>query len=306
MSKMINYHHVAQMAFNTPLLATHELADSVTAFLRSKIVGEGDGGQISAQPASSIPVGDPEQGDHMVVIPVHGVLVPRRGQITAACEEVMSYELLRSHISAALDDDNVKEIILDIDSGGGTAQAAFECAEFIYQSREIKPIRAIVNFNAFSGAYLIASACTEIIASDTSGVGSIGVYQKRWDYTQALNDEGVKIHTFFRGAKKVHCHPDMEMTEEERASTEESIEKCYMKFVGAVARYRGLSENDVIATEADRFEGEEALSIGLVDRVATPQAAINQIAQSLVSTQQPRRPQSIAIQAAHLKMKSQL
>jgi len=221
---------------------------------------------------------------------------------------------LRAQLTKALNDDSVTEIVLDVNSGGGTAQAAFECAEFIYQARSTKPIRAIVNFNAYSGAYLLASACSEIIVSDTSGVGSVGVYQKRTDVTAWYEENGIKIDTFFRGARKVDFHQDMVMSEDERAAINKSMDTTYTKFVNAVAKYRELTTEQVIATEADTFEGQIAVDLGLADRVATPQDAINQIAQAIVANmpiankkaQTITNNSSIAIQAAHMKMKSQL
>ncbi|NQY63984.1 MAG: S49 family peptidase [Alteromonadaceae bacterium] len=312
MPKIMNLAHIAQMAFNQPLLATAELADTVTSFLKSKILGSTNDLMMNVGKVGVIALGSPEDGENIAVVPVHGILVPRRGNITEACEEVMSYELLRCQMTKALNDDQVSEIVLDIQSGGGTAQAAFECAEFIYQSRTIKPIRAIINFNAYSGAYLLASACTEIIVSDTSGVGSIGVYQKRVDLTKMYEANGIKIETFFRGARKVDFHSDMEMSKEERASIDASMELTYMKFVNAVAKYRNLSVEQVIATEADTFEGQQAVDLGLADRVSTPQDAINEIAQTIIANQAPQTSQitqvtsSIAIQAAHMKMTTQL
>ena len=312
MPKIMNLAHIAQMAFNQPLLATAELADTVTSFLKSKILGSTNDLMMNVGKVGVIALGSPEDGENIAVVPVHGILVPRRGNITEACEEVMSYELLRCQMTKALNDDQVSEIVLDIQSGGGTAQAAFECAEFIYQSRTIKPIRAIINFNAYSGAYLLASACTEIIVSDTSGVGSIGGYQKRVDLTKMYEANGIKIETFFRGARKVDFHSDMEMSKEERASIDASMELTYMKFVNAVAKYRNLSVEQVIATEADTFEGQQAVDLGLADRVSTPQDAINEIAQTIIANQAPQTSQitqvtsSIAIQAAHMKMTTQL
>lgn len=309
-NKFINYSHIAQLAFNVPLLATAQLADTVTAFLQNKISGSAmdqipADQNMAAGNASSISLGAPENGESLIVIPVHGILVPRRFTIEA-CDEMMSYELLRSQLTAAINDDGVTEIVLDINSGGGNAQGAFEIAEYIYQSRDIKPIRCVVNFNAFSGAYLIAAACTEIIVSDTSGVGSIGVYTKRLDLTKFYEDQGVKIHSFYRGARKIDFHPDIEISSEEQEHIEENIESTYQKFVNAVAKYRNLTVEAVIATEADCFEGQKGIDLGLADRMAAPQDAINQITQNIVRNSATSSQQSIAVQAAHLRMKSQL
>ncbi len=308
--KIINYSHIAQMAFNVPLLATAQLADTVTSFLQNKIAGSAidhinSDQEMSAGKASSIKLGNPENGESLTIIPVHGILVPRRFAIEA-CDEMMSYELLRTQLTQALSDDGVTEIILDVNSGGGNAQGAFEIAEFIYQSREIKPIRCVVNFNAFSGAYLIAAACTEIIVSDTSGVGSIGVYTKRLDLTQYYQDQGVKIHSFYRGARKIDFHPDSELSEEERDHIENNIESTYQKFINAVAKYRGMTAEAVIATQADCFEGQQGIELGLADRMAAPQDAINQISQNILANSLSTPQKSISIQAAHMRMRSQL
>ncbi|MBB1291035.1 MULTISPECIES: S49 family peptidase [unclassified Pseudoalteromonas] len=308
----INYPRIAEMAFNTPLLCTAHLSNIIESFIAPRLLGHINAqsnnavlsdAQISAKESMPIPLGDPEKGDRIVVLPVHGILIPRRGSITDSCEEVMSYELLRTQMQKALNDDSVLEIVLDINSGGGTAQAAFECAEFIYQARSIKPIRAIINFNAYSGAYLIAAACTEIIISDTAGVGSVGVYQKRLDMTKAYADAGYKMHTFHRGATKVYFHPDVEMSEEERAHTEKNIEKTYQKFVGAIVKYRDMSLEQVLATEADTYEGQAAIDLKLADRLATPQDAINQIAQGAVQrSSAPTIARSIKAQAAAIAL----
>ncbi|MFT6586081.1 MAG: signal peptide peptidase SppA [Cognaticolwellia sp.] len=308
--KIINYSHIAQMAFNVPLLATAQLADTVTSFLQSKISGSAmdqiqSNQEMSAGEVTAIVLGNPANGQSLTVIPVHGILVPRRFAIEA-CAEMMSYELLRTQLTMALNDDSVNEIVLDINSGGGNAQGAFEIAEFIYQSRSIKPIRCVVNFNAFSGAYLIAAACSEIIVSETSGVGSIGVYTKRLDLTQHYQEQGVKIHSFYRGARKIDFHPDTELSEEERANIETNIESTYQKFINAVAKYRNITAEAVMATEADCFEGQQGIELGLADRMASPQDAINQISQAILTNNQPQRQQSISIQAAHLRMQSKL
>ena len=155
-------------------------------------------------------------------------------------------------------------------------------------------------------AYLIAAACTEIIISETGGVGSIGVYTKRLDLSKFYSEEGIEIHTFYRGARKIDFHPDVALSEEERQSIETNIENTYQKFVNAVVKYRNLTIEQVEATQADCFEGQQAIDLGLADRLATPQDAINQIAQVIASARKPNTNNSITIQAAHLRMQSQL
>jgi signal peptide peptidase SppA len=299
----LNYPHIAEMVFNTPLLAKGELVENVAQYVAARIAGTEKSTQNSEQELSAkrmgvIPLGDPEKDGSMAVIAVHGILVPRRGTMTAECSEIMSFELLRNQISKAMNDSQIKEIVLDIQSGGGTAQAAFECAAYIYEAQKQKPIRAVINFNAYSAAYLIASACTEIIISETGGVGSIGVYQKRLDISAYYKDMGVIMHTFYRGAKKVFMHPDLEMSDEEKEHIESGIEKTYQQFVNAVAKYRNMSVDEVQATEADCFNGQEAIDLKLADTLSSdPHAAVNAIAKRLIQSS-PKKMETIGVQAA--------
>ncbi|WP_149983283.1 S49 family peptidase [Pseudoalteromonas rhizosphaerae] len=299
----LNYPHIAQMAFNTPLLASSQLVEMVTQYLYPRITGRtGEQSNLTAKGVGEVQLGNPEVDGSMAIISVHGILIPRRGTLTNACEEIMSFELLRNQIAACMANEQIKEIVLDINSGGGTAQAAFECAEYIYQAQKTKPIRAVINYNAYSAAYLIAAACTEIQLSSTAGVGSIGVYQKRLDLTAHYEQEGISIHTFFRGSKKVLFHPDIKMTEEEMQHTETEIEETYQQFVSAVAKYRGLTNAEVEATEADTFQGAKAIKLKLADTLTTdPQMAINNIAKRLIQKTPEKKMNSVALQSAALK-----
>ena len=299
----LNYPHIAEMVFNTPLLAKGELVENVAQYVAARIAGTEKSAhnseqELSAKSMGVIPLGDPEKDGSMAVIAVHGILVPRRGTMTAECSEIMSFELLRNQISKAMNDSQIKEIVLDIQSGGGTAQAAFECAAYIHEAQKQKPIRAVINFNAYSAAYLIASACTEIIISETGGVGSIGVYQKRLDISAYYKDMGVIMHTFYRGAKKVFMHPDLEMSDEEKEHIESGIEKTYQQFVNAVSKYRNMSVDEVQATEADCFNGQEAIDLKLADTLSSdPHAAVNAIAKRLIQSS-PKKMERIGVQAA--------
>lgn len=123
---MINYPHIAAMVFNTPLYATPEVVASVKAVLIPRLTGR----QLpdthldvdSSQPINgqAMQLSDEEREvqnmcivGKVAVIRVHGVLVARRGTIDSACTELISYERLRTQISAALKHELVEEIVLD-------------------------------------------------------------------------------------------------------------------------------------------------------------------------------------------------
>lgn len=136
-----------------PHYVSRQTMDSVKAVLIPRIQGtvENTGIQLALDPEKAPASEQVQPAGGVAVIPVHGLLVARRGQITQACTELTSYERIRSQLNAALNDPSISEIVLDINSGGGAAVGCKELADYIYQSRETKPITAIVNYSAYSG-----------------------------------------------------------------------------------------------------------------------------------------------------------
>jgi ClpP class serine protease len=95
--------------------------------------------------------------DSIAVIPIHGLLT-KRSEMFDSFFGTTSYEEIHELISLALEDADVHSILLDIDSPGGEVGGLFDLVDFIYESRNVKPIYAIANDYAFSAAYAIASA----------------------------------------------------------------------------------------------------------------------------------------------------
>jgi ClpP class serine protease len=214
MSSLINFPHIASMAFNTPLYATQDVVSTVKAFLEPRILGKSPDVRLDPiypdAPALSVDDWDERAisvSGKIAVIKVHGILAPRRGAIDNTCTELKSYEQLRNQIRLALDNELVEEIVLDFHTGGGAAMGCKELADFIYQSRQIKKITAIVNFAAYSAGYFLAAACSRIICSPSGGVGSIGVRMETVDLSKLEEAAGIKYNTFFRGGHKNNYSP---------------------------------------------------------------------------------------------------
>ncbi|HAT2340109.1 TPA: S49 family peptidase [Citrobacter freundii] len=300
--KMINLPHLADQVFGVPHYATRQIMDSVKAVLVPRLQGNGSPDLSMAFEADDAP--EPEQtqaAGGIAVIPVHGILVPRRGQITAACTELTSYERIRSLINVALNDAAVSEIVLDINSGGGAAVGCKELADYIFQSRDVKPITAIVNFSAYSAAYFIASACSKVIVSQTSGVGSIGVIMEHMEASKWEENIGLKFTTIFRGDNKNNGSQHEPLSEQAQAMFQGMIDDMYETFTSSVAEYRGLNQQAVIDTQAAFYFGADAVSAGLADEVSDPQSAINSIAEKYRKPQQ-----SILLRASVMDMQTQL
>ncbi len=242
----------------------------------------------------------------VLVIPVSGVLVPRAANVQL-CADQTSYESIRSQIQVGLNDPRVAEMVLELDSPGGAVVGCFELADFIRAAAKQKPIHAIVYYKAFSAAYAIACACTDISLSDSAGVGSIGVILKHADFSQQLAQDGVTVTTFYRGARKNDLAPDAPLSEDASSVVNERMDAYYARFTQLVSDCRGLSLEQVTATEAGLYFGQDAVAAGLADRLEEQQAAVDRIAASISAARAtPARNRSVKAIATAMAMQSSL
>ena len=312
MHAMINYPHIASMVFNTPLYATPALVQAVRNVLEPRLLGRAN--ELPQSLGMESGSGENREMQNMqvlgriAVIPVHGVLVARRGHITAACEELLSYERLRSQMTAALKHKAVEEVVLDFHTGGGHAMGCKELADFIRASTTIKPITAIVNFAAYSAGYYLASACSRIIASPTAGVGSIGVIIETYEVSRMEHEMGVTFNTYYRGDHKNNGSPHEPITDQAVQEINGMMDASYAEFTESVASFRGLDVSSIINTQARLFRPKEGLDLKLIDEIAPAQDAIDTIAQRYSSNTgpTPRNNRSIRAQARALGTRCQL
>lgn len=306
MQKMINLPHLANQVFGVPLYATRDLVDAVKSVLIPRIMGGiHDNFEMSVGSDKGTGLAQKQDDAAIAVIPVHGIMVPRRGQITAACQELTSYEKLRNQVQAAVDDPSVMEIVLDINSSGGMVSGCKEVADFIFASREIKPVTAIVNFNAFSAAYFIASACSKVVISNTSGVGSIGVIMEHLDASGWEENNGLKFTSIFRGDNKNMFTPHEPLSESDKTAVQAMVDASYETFVSSVAQYRGMDVQAVVNTQAALYYGADAIASGLADEMCSPQDAINAIAGKYPPTATAGK-HSIQLRAAAMNQQSSM
>lgn len=307
----------ASMLFNQPLLVTPELLDLAVRWANQtmslNIVNVEAADQlVDSRERDRLAMSEEARRQNIAqtgiqVVDVHGVLVSRGSHINP-CEQMTSYEGLRRELQLAMADPLVEHVVLDIDSPGGAAVGAFELAADIRAMTQQKPITGVVNFSAYSGGYLLASACTDIVVSQTSGVGSIGVIASHLDRSQMNEKMGVKVTTVYRGAHKNDLTPHEPISEQSLKVLNDIVEESYQLFVKTVADYRGLSVQQVIDTEAGLFRGPAAVAAGLADRLASPQHAVDEISRA-VALNRANRPSgrsSLRVRAAALALQTQL
>lgn len=309
------YLRTSSLLFNQPLLVTPDMLDLGVRWANQamslNIINLGPG---SAQmwkdddPIDRIAYADEQRRNAIAqsgieVIPVSGVLVSR-GSHMNMCETMTSYEALRAQLQRAVADPMVEHIVLDIDSPGGSAVGAFELADDIRAMTQQKPITGLSNFMAYSGGYLIGSACSELVVSRTSGVGSIGVIASHMDRSKQEEGMGVKVTTVFAGAHKNDLSPHEPISEQSLAFLNDLVQESYQMFVNAVAEFRGLPVAKVIATEAGLYRGQGAIDAGLADRLQSPQHAVDELSRAVAQSRARRQASRISGRATALAMQS--
>jgi signal peptide peptidase SppA len=203
------------------------------------------------------------------VIPVVGPLF-RYANIFTAISGASSYEILAKDFTSALENPDVHSIILDIDSPGGEVNGCAEFASMIFEARGKKPIIAYASGDAASGAYWIASACDQIIASETSMLGSIGVVA----VYRGSKDEGVLEIVSSQSPYK-RLDPS---SKDGKSRLQSRIDDLATVFIESIAKHRGVDPPTVIKDfgGGDVFIGKSAINSGLADDIGSLEQIINE------------------------------
>jgi signal peptide peptidase SppA len=201
-----------------------------------------------------------------------------------------SYASLQEQVEDAMNDNSVKNILLDIDSGGGQVAGAFDFRDYLIEQRGRKPMISIARDTMASAAYLIGSATDKIYTTQTGSVGSIGVVAMHVDNSEANAKAGVKPTFIYAGDYKVAGNPNAPLEGEALSYLQESVNDSYEMFISAVAEARDIKPDAVRATEARMYRGQKAVDQGLADGVSTLDVALTELA-----TSAPRVYQSLSI-----------
>ena len=281
--------HLADRLLNTPLLLHPAKAEIILGVLSGRIGIDASLLDDKAPDASRF-VGSErrESGGRalsrasggVAIVPVLDTLV-NRGAWLDSRSGMTSYEGIAAQIRDAASDPDVRSILLDISSPGGEASGMAGLADLIRSVRQTKPVTALVNDMAASAAYGIASAANEIVISPTSMVGSIGVVMLHADRSGELAAQGVKPTLIFAGSHKVDGNPFEPLSDAVRADLQSSVDAHYQQFLEVVGAGRGnkLSASMARATEARTFIGQEAVALGLADRIASFDEVLSALSQ---------------------------
>ncbi len=245
--------------------------------------------------------------DGVAVIPVMGMLTPRRSWSWGYGYTTGMLDQIRPAIAAALADRGVRAILLDVASPGGTVAGMKELADYIGAERAkgTKPMAAYANGLMASAAYMIGSATGRVLAPATATVGSIGVISVYEDWSKWNEKAGLSYAYLTAGQWKAVGNPDTPLADNERAYLQERLTALYRHFTDGVSASMGLDAAN-LTTWADGkvFVASEAPQ-GLVTAiVADREAAIATLAKEMtmdranLASQHPELLASIEREAA--------
>jgi protease-4 len=184
---------------------------------------------------------------------------------------------MRTALEQAREDRNVKAIVLEVDSPGGEVTASDEIYNAVVKARAKKPVVVYMDSLAASGGYYVSCGGKFLMASETTITGSIGVIIQTLNYEQLFNKIGLASVVFKSGKFKDILNGARPMTPEERDLIQSFVMQTYDKFVGIVARERGVPADTLRNTIADGriLSGKDALNNKLIDGLGQIDDAFN-------------------------------
>jgi protease-4 len=181
---------------------------------------------------------------------------------------ILTSDTINEQLRKFDDDDDIKAIILHIDSPGGGAAASQEIYHQVLNIRDEKkkPIVASIESVGASGAYYIASGCDKIYANEASVVGSIGVIMEWTNYGDLMKWAKLKPVVLKSGLLKDAGDPTRDMTPVEQAYFQGLVDNMRGQFVRDVAagRHVGFAKIDPLAN-GQVWTGQQALPLGIID-----------------------------------------
>lgn len=267
-----------------------------------------NGGHASAEVLASIAVdmdaraaraaAARDQGGSIAVLPLYGAIT-QRGDMVAALSGTgaMSTQKFSSDLRAALDNPAVSQILIDVDSPGGSVFGVGELADEIFQARAQKPIVAFANSTAASAAYWLAASCSEFYMTPGGEVGSIGVVMAHQDKSAAMEKQGVKTTYIMTSKYKAEGNPSEPLSDETTKYLQVRAGAYHSMFTKAIARGRGVPIDAVRdgMGQGRMLGASDALSAGMVDGVMTFDALVKKM-------QAASKPQRSALKAAQNRL----
>ncbi|MGY6705916.1 S49 family peptidase [Roseinatronobacter sp.] len=230
-----------------------------------------------------------EQRGSVAILNVAGPLF-RRANLFTEFSGATSYDVMRRDLQVALDNRDIKSILLNIDSPGGAVNGCGELAKAVFASE--KPVVAYVGGMCASAAYWLASAAQQVIVDDAALVGSIGVMAGIRDTSEQDRASGVR-NIEFVSSQSPNKNPSPD-TEEGATSYQKLVDDQAAVFIAAVAKHRGVTA-EVVARDYGQggvLVGADAVAAGMADGIGTFEEVLARLTSGEVFARAPKQNRS--------------
>lgn len=268
---MLNNSLLLSWICNQPWAVDASFARTAIDFLQAR-AGYGDMPSANHAFAADTTMKQPANARGVGIIPVHGTISHRISEVEgASVQSGVSSERLGQWVDAAVNDDSIGTIVLDIASGGGQVFGTAELANKIYTASKNKKIIAVANAYAASAAYWIGAAASEFYVTPSGMVGSVGVLLPHIDVSKKAENDGVKVTFIHAGEKKVQGNEFEPLSDSAKADMQARVDIIYDNFVNSLAIYRNTSSDNVRENfgKGDMVMPNDAVKAGMIDGIAT-------------------------------------
>jgi protease IV len=211
----------------------------------------------------------PDTDHKIAIIYASGMILPEIADSPFGTSSGITPGSFKRQLNSAVNDDDVKSIVVHINSPGGAATSSDLLWHSIKQAAEKKPVIASMGSVAASGGYYMAMGADTVLAGENTITGSIGIFNLLFN-TQELMTEKIGIHY---EVLKTHEYADLlnltrPFTSAEEQIIQQNVDQGYETFLNRVAEARGKTRDEIHEVAQGRvYTGQAAKDAGLVDIV---------------------------------------
>ncbi len=219
-----------------------------------------------------------KSGPQIALVYAVGMIIPGAPDDFPFAEDIVSAEAIAQTLEDLAEKEDIKGVVLRVDSGGGSATASDIICNAVGDFASQKPIVASLSDTAASGGYYIAMAAKKILAEPFTITGSIGVVGGKIVLGDLYRKIGINKESLSRGKHHDILSESRAFTEEERATIEELMQDVYDRFIEKAAKYRGIEIEEMNALAEGRvWTGSQAKEQKLIDEIGGIEQAINAV-----------------------------
>ena len=220
------------------------------------------------------------------VISIKGPLTNRDSWMNSVMG-VVSYGQIREALVYAAESPDVTQILLYIDSGGGSVSGCLDTSNLIAMVNDkIKPVTAFADGMMCSAAYWLGCSAGEVYGSQTADIGSIGVIAIHMERSKMLKEMGIGATVVRSGEFKALANGVEPLSDVAKAQIQSQLDAAYKVFVTHVAADRNVPYDycDANMANGKEFFGQQALDAGLVDGITSYDALMQELLNKSIDT----------------------